>query len=56
MFRHHLQHLEILLKCVRSAHFEGIYLQYISENCNFNGAMKYFSTFDKNVATIFQLQ
>ena len=64
MFRHHLQHLEILLKCVRSAYFYNIsksikYLfvfKNILESWNFNFAMKYFAMFDKNVATIFRLQ
>ena len=28
MFRYHLQYFEIFLKCVKSAHFNEIYLQY----------------------------
>ena len=63
-----MQHLEQLRKCVTPAHFNEIFLQYfwcikylflfknISESWNCNVAMKYFSIFYKNVATIFQLQ
>ena len=29
MFRHHLQYFGIFLKCVKSAHFTEIYLQYL---------------------------
>ena len=67
---HYLQHFEILLKCVKSENFNGIFLQpltikplniylffkNISESYNYKVAMKYFSIFDKNVETIFQLQ
>ena len=28
MIRYYLQHFEILLKCVKLAHFNGIFLQY----------------------------
>ena len=28
MFRHYLKHFEILLKSVKSAHYNGIFLQY----------------------------
>ena len=70
MFRHHLQHLEILWKCVRSAHFNEIFLttclkvlniyffffKSISGSSNCNVAMKYFAIFYKNVVIIFQLQ
>ena len=30
MFCHHLQHLEILLKCVRSAHSNEIFLKVLN--------------------------
>ena len=31
MFRHYLQHLEILLKYVKSEHFKEIFLQYFKK-------------------------
>ena len=68
MFPHHLQHLEILLKCVRyhistkyfyniSKSIEYLFVfKNISESWNCNVAIKYFAIFDKNISTIFQLQ
>ena len=68
MYRLHLQYFEIFLKSVILAHFNEIvynisksinYLfvyKNISECQNFNAAVKYFAIFDKNIATIFQLQ
>ena len=65
---HHLQHFEILVKCVKLEHFNGIFLKHfsnfkylfvfknISENYNCNVAMKYFAILGKNVETIFHLQ
>ena len=62
MFSHHLQHFEILLKCLQDRHIskkcfynisESIkYLfvfKNISESWNYNVTMKYFAIFDKNV-------
>ena len=58
MFRHHLQHLEIYCQyyCVSYRHIltKSFYNIFKSWNCNI--AMKYVLIFDKNVATIFQLQ
>ena len=68
MHRYYLQHFEILLKFVQSKHFNGILLQYflnneylfifenIPESKNCKVAMKYFSIFEVNVATVFNLQ
>ena len=68
MYRLHLYYFEIFLKSVKSAHFKEIvynisksikYLfvyKNISECSNFNVAVKYFAIFDKNIATIFQIQ
>ena len=68
MYRLHLQYFEIFLKSPKSAHFNEIvynisksikYLfvyKNISESQNCNIAVKYFAIFDKNIATIFQLQ
>ena len=68
MYRLPLQYLKILLKSVKPTHFNEIvynisksikYLfvyKNISECYNCNVAVKYFAIFDKNIATIFQLQ
>ena len=68
MFCHHFQYLKILLKCVRSdiskKYFYNIsksiqhsfVFKIISESWNRNVAMKHLAIFNKNVATIFQLQ
>ena len=42
MFPHHLQHVEILLKCVRSAHFDEIFY-------NISKSIKYLFVF-KNIS------
>ena len=63
MFPHHLQHLEILLKCVSNRHISTKYFYNISKSIkylfvfknitqcwNCNVAMKYFAIFDQNIS------
>ena len=68
MYRLHLQYFEICLKSAKLAHFNEIVhnisksMKYLlvykkfPEYLNCNVAVKYFAIFDKNIATIFQLQ
>ena len=52
MFRHHLQYVEIFLKCVKSAHMNEISVQYFQKYWIFIYLQKYF----KNISEIVMLQ